>query len=165
MDIFTYIETTQKHLLRAIYEAHEGRCFYTGRFVFLDEVAIDHIYPKSKGGKNCIANYVLTSKYVNSKKMVSVDELLVERMQYINQVAYAPATLKIYNKAVFDDINRNSDEVPLKDYIAMRGIKDPPEAHTVYKVVPFVRKAREGESKIHRMYKVVDLDRFFGIVQ
>jgi hypothetical protein len=38
MDIYTEILTSDIFLKKAIYEAHEGRCFYTGRFVNLHDV-------------------------------------------------------------------------------------------------------------------------------
>lgn len=98
MDIYTEIPLSDINLRKAVYEAHEGKCFYTGRFVLLDNAHVDHIYPKSLGGANCLANYVLTEKVINIKKSDAIESTLIERMQYINVVAFAPIALSLYQK-------------------------------------------------------------------
>jgi len=86
------------NLRKALYEASEGKCFFTGKFVALDEVSVDHLYPLSMGGRNCIANYVLTDNITNIKKSDAVEHTLVERMQYLNIILYAPRVLALYQK-------------------------------------------------------------------
>jgi hypothetical protein len=44
------------------------RCQYTGRVLDKDEATVDHVLPKSKGGRDIWENVVLTSKELNSRK-------------------------------------------------------------------------------------------------
>jgi 5-methylcytosine-specific restriction endonuclease McrA len=53
---------------RTIRERDGNRCQYTGRFLKPDEGSIDHILPRSRGGKDAWENCVWSSKEVNSKK-------------------------------------------------------------------------------------------------
>ena len=45
-----------------------GRCQYTGRKLSKDEASIDHVVPRSKGGKDVWTNVALTSKNLNREK-------------------------------------------------------------------------------------------------
>lgn len=57
------ISISDLKLRKAIYEAFEGRCFYTGQPVSFEKMCIDHVVPKSKGGENniylALKNHVL----------------------------------------------------------------------------------------------------------
>ncbi len=60
--------TRESVMRRAIYEAFDGRDYYTGKKMKFHEMTIDHIIPKSKGGPNNIFNYVPTVAAVNEDK-------------------------------------------------------------------------------------------------
>lgn len=64
----TIISTRDPLLRKAIHEAYFGICFYTGRNVDFNEMCIDHVIPKAKGGSDCISNYVLSCEYINKIK-------------------------------------------------------------------------------------------------
>ena len=53
---------------RAIWERDGRRCQYTGAFLNHGEGNIDHVVPRSRGGKTTWDNCVLASKAVNSRK-------------------------------------------------------------------------------------------------
>jgi 5-methylcytosine-specific restriction endonuclease McrA len=53
---------------RAIRERDGNRCQYTGRLLRADEGSIDHILPRSKGGKDSWDNCVWASKEINNRK-------------------------------------------------------------------------------------------------
>ena len=57
-----------KFCARAIWERDGGVCQYTGRKLRPSEGNIDHIIPRSRGGKTSWENCVLADKKVNSKK-------------------------------------------------------------------------------------------------
>jgi 5-methylcytosine-specific restriction endonuclease McrA len=57
-----------KFCSRAIWERDGGVCQYTGRKLKPSEGNIDHIVPRSRGGKTSWENCVLADKRVNSKK-------------------------------------------------------------------------------------------------
>jgi 5-methylcytosine-specific restriction endonuclease McrA len=53
---------------RAIWARDGGRCQYTGQQLRDNEGNIDHVLPRSRGGKTSWENCVLASKEVNSRK-------------------------------------------------------------------------------------------------
>lgn len=53
---------------RAIFERERGLCAYTGKQLTRSNQSIDHILPKSLGGKDTWTNLVLCSKEINFKK-------------------------------------------------------------------------------------------------
>jgi 5-methylcytosine-specific restriction endonuclease McrA len=53
---------------RAIWARDGGRCQYTGQQLRAHEGNIDHVLPRSRGGKSSWENCVLASKDVNSRK-------------------------------------------------------------------------------------------------
>ena len=53
---------------RGIWERDGGVCQYTGRKLSRDEGNIDHVVPRSRGGKTSWENCVLADKKVNSRK-------------------------------------------------------------------------------------------------
>lgn len=53
---------------RAIYERDGGVCQYTGRRVAWAEGNLDHVVPRSRGGRNSFENLVWTDKGVNTRK-------------------------------------------------------------------------------------------------
>jgi 5-methylcytosine-specific restriction endonuclease McrA len=57
-----------KFCAKAIWERDGGVCQYTGRKLRPSEGNIDHIIPRSRGGKTSWENCVLADKKVNSKK-------------------------------------------------------------------------------------------------
>jgi len=91
----TEIPTSDAKLRKAIYEAHGGKCFYTGQSVSFEKMHIDHIVPRSIGGLNCISNYVLTSEELNIAKKDHIDYSLSDRMHYINSILFVPKVIKL----------------------------------------------------------------------
>lgn len=57
-----------KFSYQAIRERDGGRCQYTGRQLGRDEGNIDHVVPRSKGGRTSWTNCVLSCKRVNNRK-------------------------------------------------------------------------------------------------
>ncbi len=53
---------------RTIRERDANRCQYTGKVLKTEEGSIDHVVPRSRGGKDAWENLVWSSKDVNAKK-------------------------------------------------------------------------------------------------
>ena len=53
---------------RTIRERDGNRCQYTGKLLRPDEGSIDHVVPRSRGGRDAWENCVWSSKQVNTKK-------------------------------------------------------------------------------------------------
>jgi len=51
-----------------IRERDGNRCQYTGRLLHPDEGSLDHVLPRSRGGKDEWGNLVWSDKTVNAKK-------------------------------------------------------------------------------------------------
>ena len=95
----TKISISNPKLRKAIYEVFEGMCFFTGQQVALEDMTIDHIVPRSKGGADDVYNYVLTSRHLNAKKKAKLDIKGVEPSLYIIKLVYAPKVLKRFYKS------------------------------------------------------------------
>ena len=57
-----------KFCARAIRERDGNRCQYTGRVLHPDEGNLDHVVPRSRGGKDAWENLVWSAKDVNQRK-------------------------------------------------------------------------------------------------
>jgi len=57
-----------KFSTRALWERDNGTCQYTGRQLVIGEANVDHVIPRSRGGRTDWTNCVITHKEVNSKK-------------------------------------------------------------------------------------------------
>jgi len=53
---------------KTIRERDDNRCQYTGALLRPDEGSLDHVLPRSRGGKDAWENLVWSSKAVNTKK-------------------------------------------------------------------------------------------------
>ena len=53
---------------KTIRERDGNRCQYTGKLLKPDEGSLDHVLPRSRGGKDAWENLVWLSKAVNTKK-------------------------------------------------------------------------------------------------
>ena len=53
---------------KTIRERDGNRCQYTGKVLKPEEGSLDHVVPRSRGGKNAWENLVWSSKAVNTKK-------------------------------------------------------------------------------------------------
>ena len=53
---------------KAIRERDDNRCQYTGRVLRPDEGSLDHVLPRSRGGKDAWENLVWSAKEVNQRK-------------------------------------------------------------------------------------------------
>src|SRR6266536_985886 len=53
---------------KTIRERDGNRCQYTGRILCPDEGSLDHVVPRSRGGKDTWENLVWSSKDVNARK-------------------------------------------------------------------------------------------------
>jgi len=89
---------------RAIRERDGNRCQYTGRLLRPDEGSLDHVVPRSRGGKDAWENLVWSAKEVNQKK---ADRLLHEAGLKLLSKPRAPKELPvsalIRNTAAVDD--------------------------------------------------------------
>lgn len=106
---------------KAVYKAFKGQCFFTGRPVSEEDMVIDHLIPKSKGGPDSFENYVLTFKDLNLGKSNKHDDKL-KRMRWIVQKVYAPRARQLYAElsssaeiTVENDYNENN-KIILKQF-------------------------------------------------
>ena len=79
-----------KFSARGIWARDGGKCQYTGRPLRAGEGNIDHVVPRSRGGKTSWENCVLASKDVNSRK---ADRLPEEIGLRLLRLPYAPREL------------------------------------------------------------------------
>src|ERR1051325_2251229 len=83
---------------RNIRERDGNRCQYTGRLLRPDELSIDHVLPRSRGGKTSWENCVLAHKRINASKGDRLPEEAGLRLLTRPRVPAAlPSTLMIRN--------------------------------------------------------------------
>jgi 5-methylcytosine-specific restriction endonuclease McrA len=87
---------------RTIRERDGNRCQYTGRMLRPDEGSLDHVVPRSRGGKDAWENLVWSAKEVNQRK---ADRLPHEAGLKLLSVPRAPKELPV------SALIRNSAEV------------------------------------------------------
>lgn len=84
---------------KAVWDRDQGTCQYTGQKLTLQNANIDHVIPRSRGGKTDWANCVLTHKEVNAKKANRTPEeaglKLIRKPQDPKEL---PSTFYIRNK-------------------------------------------------------------------
>ena len=97
IDEKTELPVYDKKLRLSLYKVYNGRCFYTGRNLSIEDIHIDHILPRSKGGKDCIENYVLCCSDINILKNDTVDDFFVERVTLINKLLFCKKVVEEYN--------------------------------------------------------------------
>jgi 5-methylcytosine-specific restriction endonuclease McrA len=77
---------------KAIRERDDNRCQYTGRVLRPDEGSLDHVVPRSRGGKDAWENLVWSAKDVNQRK---ADRLPHEAGLRLRSVPRAPKELPV----------------------------------------------------------------------
>ena len=77
---------------RGIRERDGNRCQYTGRVLRPDEGSLDHVVPRSRGGKDAWENLVWSAKEVNQRK---ADRLPHEAGLKLLSVPRAPKELPV----------------------------------------------------------------------
>ena len=60
--------TPRRVCAKAIRERDGNRCQYTGRVLHPNEGSLDHVVPRSRGGKDAWENLVWSAKEVNQRK-------------------------------------------------------------------------------------------------
>ena len=120
------IPTSDLILRKAMYQAFDEKCFYSGKYLLFEEIHIDHINPKINGGKDCIENYVLCSPYINKHKNDKIDLYFIERITLINKLLFVDNVINNYNNMMFnkcinDEFNYSVDEFCKKYNIKISG--------------------------------------------
>ena len=89
---------------RTIRERDGNRCQYTGKLLRPDEGSIDHVVPRSRGGRDAWENCVWSSKHVNGKKGNRLPhEAGLKLLKLPRAVPEMPASAFIRNAHSVDD--------------------------------------------------------------
>lgn len=87
-----------------LWERDKGRCQYTGKPLTKESANIDHITPRSRGGKNSWDNLVIADKTVNTKKANKTpEEAGLKLISQPKQPAAMPAVALIRNPYAVPD--------------------------------------------------------------
>jgi 5-methylcytosine-specific restriction endonuclease McrA len=90
---FAHVPRTRPKLTaRAIRERDGNRCQYTGRLLHPQEGSLDHVVPRSRGGRSAWENLVWSDKAVNQRK---ADRLPHEAGLKLLTVPRAPKELPV----------------------------------------------------------------------
>ena len=111
----TEINTKDPILRIAMYDAFDGKCFYTGRCLDFKDIHIDHVIPIVKGGDNCIENYVLCSSYINLKKLGHSEKWRVNVILETLNALFVKKVVEAYNQVYFNRVSLNG-RITLRDY-------------------------------------------------
>lgn len=85
--------------LKNLWDRDRGRCQYTGKVLSTNEGNVDHVIPRSRGGKTNWTNCVLCHKDVNAKKGDRTpSEAGLQLLTVPKEPHLLPSTLYIKNK-------------------------------------------------------------------
>lgn len=91
---------------RAIRERDRNRCQYSGKLLRPEEASIDHIVPRSRGGKTLWDNCVLASREINARKGDRLPHEVGLRLLSVPRAPAAlPVTFTIRNPHEIEDWN------------------------------------------------------------
>lgn len=93
-----------------VYIRDGGLCQYCGVFVPKNKMTLDHVIPKSRGGKTNFENTVLCCKYCNSKKDCQTPE---EAGLQLLRKPIKPSKYLLLHAT----INNNREEITWKPYL------------------------------------------------
>ena len=82
-----HIKKAQFPTKKNIWERDKYTCVYTGKKLSKEELSVDHVYPKSKGGQDTWENLVTCDKQLNSDKS---NKLLSETKLKLRYKPYKP---------------------------------------------------------------------------
>ena len=102
---------------RVLYIAYGGKCFYTNEPLNKNDFHIDHIMPKSKGGKDTVANCVPCIPEYNMQKS---DNLLPNSQNIIEAVLSCHADIVI---ELFNNIKTAKSLKSKHNRVSMQGLK------------------------------------------
>lgn len=102
---------------RVLYIAYGGKCFYTSEPLDKNNFHIDHIIPKSKGGKNTVANCVPCIPEYNLQKS---DKLLPNSQSIIDGVLFYHAEMVM---ELFNNIKTAKSLKSKHNRVSMQGLK------------------------------------------
>lgn len=73
---------------KALFKAYNAQCFWTGELLHYNDMEVDHVIPKKKGGPDNFLNYVPCKKRRNNKKVDSVktNRKLVATLYYVETI-------------------------------------------------------------------------------
>lgn len=84
--------------LKNLWNRDKGKCQYTGKVLTESNGNIDHVIPKSRGGKTTWTNCVLCHKDVNSKKGDKTPtEAGLRLLSIPKEPVHLPSTMSIKN--------------------------------------------------------------------
>jgi hypothetical protein len=153
------IPATDKHLRQAVYIAFGETCFYTGRHVPFDEMHVDHVRPRDKGGRDCISNYVLSCQDINLRKGKRHSDRFEHVVLEVVTLLFADKVLR-----VLDDLKLNRGEfVRANDWMREQGIKENSLLWNRIRVaaarnaVPCIKRVLPGKSRGLVLYRPEDL--------
>jgi 5-methylcytosine-specific restriction endonuclease McrA len=93
-----------KFSARGVWLRDNGTCQYTGQKLTPNEANIDHVHPRSRGGKTNWSNCVLTHKKINAKKAdMTPEEAGLRLIRQPSEPRSLPSTFYIKNKYNFPE--------------------------------------------------------------
>lgn len=143
------MKTTNPNLRLALYNAFGGRDFFTGQKMTFQEMTVDHVLPKSKGGPNNIYNYVPTVQLHNSTKGNLIDQVATIGVLSIIRTVYAEKVI-----AELDKLHG----LPQETRVAMQKSSDPRKI-----ALNDTGQVREARAKYKRIQMVESPSRDFQL--
>lgn len=153
-----YIRTSDKILRQAIFKAHDGKCFYTGREMDFNSFHIDHIDPRSKGGGDYVENYVPCCQDINLRKNGRRLPLLISVSLEANKALFVQNVIDLYADIELSD-QISKEYIWITAYIRKHGIKKA-VSFRQYARYQFtgLRITKPNQKKPKIFYKISELD-------
>lgn len=155
---YSKVPTSHKFLRIAILQVHRNRCFYTGRTIDIADFHIDHILPKTKGGKDCIDNYVPTCSDINHKKSGRHYPDLYEVAMLANSKYFVQQVVDLYNDLQFGQ-EATEGYAEINKYMKDNNIANISGFRQLCRYrLQYLRITKPGQTKARLYYNIKELD-------
>jgi CRISPR/Cas system Type II protein with McrA/HNH and RuvC-like nuclease domain len=105
---------------RKVFERDGYTCAYCGQKFEMDDLEVDHIHPKSKGGKNNFINFITACCKCNCKK----SNQILENPPKVNNIELNSKELKRYKKEFLgENYFKKHLRITVKTYNYLKKIK------------------------------------------
>jgi hypothetical protein len=106
---------------KAIYNAHNQNNFWNMDKLKFEDMVLDHVWPKAKGGPDNVFNLVPTSYEINATKRDHLDKQLIIPVLYIINVSFSKKAYRVLERQKQLIFQKEQAKLEIKKKMAISG--------------------------------------------